>query len=249
MQKCALYFIPLCAVSSVFAGESVFSVGVSGSISTNPYIGYKNEQDALPIVQYQNDHFYIAGLGAGIKLWQSKDKDQELLVGASYSSHSFKASKSSDERMKRLDNRKATVMAEINYNIHTAYGSIENTFSRDVLGRNKGFLATTQYGIYWEVAPKFTINPAIGLTYTNAKYNRYYYGVSEIESLRSGFRIYQPKSSVQPHIELTASYSITNNLNAIASIRSEKIAKKIRNSPIIDDKYQSQAGLSIVYSF
>lgn len=249
MKKYALYLIPLSAVSTALAGEGTLSVGVNGSVSTVPYIGYKNERGVLPIIQYQNDHFYIAGLGAGIKLWQSKGKDQELLVGASYSPHSFKAGKSNDERMKRLDNRKATVMADLTYNIHTTYGSFESTISRDIMGRNKGVLATTQYGIYWEIAPKLTINPAVGLTYTNAKYNRYYYGVSEIESLRSGFRTYKPKSSVQPHAELTASYSITKNLSAIASLRSEKIAKKIRNSPIIDDKYQSQASLGILYSF
>ena len=249
MKKGVFCFIPLFAVSNVFAGEGIFSVGVSGSIGTSPYIGYKNEQDALPILQYQNDHFYIEGLGGGVKLWQSQDQHQELFLGASYSLHSFKARKSSDERMKRLDNRKATVMADLTYNIHTMYGSLESTVSRDILGRNKGVLATMQYGIYWEIAPKLTINPAVGLTYTNAKYNRYYYGVSEIESLRSGFKTYKPKRSVQPHIELTASYDFTQHLRAFVSVRSEKIAKTIRNSPIIDEKYQSQASLGILYSF
>lgn len=249
MKKYALYFIPLFAASTVLAEEGILSVGVTGGVSTSPYIGYKTERAALPIIQYQNNHVYIAGLGAGIKLWQSQNKAHELLVGTSYSPHSFKASKSSDERMKRLENRKATVMAEIGYNIHTAYGSLENTLSRDILGRNKGVLAITQYSMHWEVVPKLTVKPAVGLTYTNAKYNRYYYGVSELESLRSGFRTYKPKSSVQPHIELTVNYDFTKNFSVFATVRGEKSAKTIRNSPIIDDKYQSQAGLGILYSF
>lgn len=249
MKKCVLSFIPFLAVSNAFAGEGIFSVGVSGSVSTSPYIGYKNEQDALPIIQYQNDRFYIGGLGGGVKLWQSRDQHQELFLGVSYSSHSFKAKKSSDERMKRLNDRKATLTADLIYNIHTSYGSLESTLSQDILGRNKGVLATTQYGIHWEITPKLTIKPAVGLTYTNAEYNRYYYGVSEIESLRSGFRTYKPKSSVQPHLELTANYAFTQNLGAFVSVRSERIAATIRNSPIIDEKYQSQASLGILYNF
>ncbi|WP_165888173.1 MipA/OmpV family protein [Mannheimia granulomatis] len=249
MRKCAVYLIPLLSVSTAFAGEGIFSVGVSGSIGTTPYIGYKNKQDALPILQYQNDHFYIQGLGAGIKFWQSQDQNQELLLGASYSPHSFKASKSSDERMKRLNNRKATVMADVVYNIHSLYGSLENALSWDILGRSKGILATTQYGIYWDIAPKLTIKTAVGLAYANAKYNRYYYGVSEIESQRSGFRTYKPKSSIQPYIELTANYDFTKNLSVFASIRSDKLAKTIRNSPITNDKYQSEASLGLLYSF
>ena len=51
-----------------------------------------------------------------------------------------------------------------------------------------------------------TLTPGIGVEWNSDNQNEYYYGVSRHESRRSGMRSYDPDSSWNPYLELSANY-------------------------------------------
>lgn len=81
----------------------------------------------------------MRGLSTGVKLYSAPNQSQELLLGATYlRQYRFKPDKSKDAQIKRLNERKDSVMLDAAYNFYTPYGNLETQVSHDVSGLSKG---------------------------------------------------------------------------------------------------------------
>lgn len=251
MQKLWLSALALAVGAPALAqqNDDGLALGVGTGYFNNPYIGYSNRFAVLPVINFNSRYFYADGLSAGARLLQNDDQSQEVLLGVSYLGNEFKPNKSDDQRLKRLDKRRSSLMADLSYHLYTPYGNFESRVSHDLLGRNKGTLLNAQYSYFWEITPQFTLKPEIGINYADRKFNQYYYGVSAEESLRSGLPQYRAKAGVQPYIGLGASYQLTQNIEIFAGVRFEKLSRHIRHSPMVDDKYGSEGALGVMYRF
>lgn len=225
------------------------SLGIAGGYDSSEFKGYSGNWSVLPILEVESPRFYVRGLSAGVKLYSAPNQSQELLLGATYLRQSFKPEKSKDAQIKRLDERKDSVMIDAAYNFYTPYGNLGTQVSHDISGRSKGTRAQVQYSYFWQPNDKLTLTPAVGIAYADRRFNRYYYGVSPAESERSGLAAYRPKASLQPYAEIAAEYRFALHWSAFAGGRVEQLPKTLKDSPMVDKGHRVEGAVGVSYNF
>lgn len=79
-----------------------------------------------------------------------------------------------------------------------------------------------------------TLTPGIGVEWNSDNQNEYYYGVSRHESRRSGMRSYDPDSSWNPYLELSANYRFLGDWSVYGVARYTRLSDEITDSPMVD---------------
>lgn len=160
----------------------------------------------------------------------------------------FKPGDSDSEQMRRLDKRKSTVMAGLSYVHNTPYGFLRTTIAGDTLDNSNG--------INWDLAwlyrytnGNLTLTPGIGVEWNSDNQNEYYYGVSRHESRRSGMRSYDPDSSWNPYLELSANYRFLGDWSVYGVARYTRLSDEITDSPMVDKSWSGLISTGITYTF
>lgn len=136
---------------------------VPALVAPDPYRGDNDRVYPVPMVNYDSDSFYFHSLTAGYYLW--KDQQDQLSATAFYSPWRFRASDSDDWRMKRLNNRYATVMAGLSYSHHEAWGTLRASFVGDILDNSNGTVGDLAY-LYTLHHGDWSFTPGVGVTGT-----------------------------------------------------------------------------------
>ncbi|MGG5412583.1 MipA/OmpV family protein [Edwardsiella tarda] len=241
---CALGALSLLVSAAAQAGT--WSIGASALVSPDPYRGESERVYPVPMVNYDSDDFYFHSLTAGYYLW--KDQQDQLSATVFYSPWRYRASDSDDWRMKRLDNRYATVMAGLSYSHHESWGTLRAAFSGDILDNSNGLVGDLAYLYTWRQGD-WSFTPGVGVTWNSANQNNYYFGVSGDESRRSTLDQYSPKNSWSPYLELTAHYRINAKWNAFFAGRYVSLSDEITNSPMISKDYTGMLWSGVTYTF
>ncbi len=83
------------------------------------------------------------------------------------------------------------------------------------------------------------MTPGIGPEWNSDNQNEYYYGVSQHESNRSGMRSYDPDSSWNPYLELSANYRFLGDWSVYGAARYTRLSNEITDSPMVDKSERS----------
>lgn len=245
-----LALLPLAVALNAHAENIDFSMGAAGSYANGIYKGTSGNWTAAPVLQLESKHFYVRGLSAGMKLFESEDQSQELLLGASYLlNYQFDPKKTRDARLKRLNKRRASITADISYNLYTPYGNLETSLQHDVSGKSHGSRFSAQYSYFWEATPRLTDIPAIGFVHSSKRFNQYYYGISAAESTRSGLNAFDARASLQPYAEVQVEYEINKQFSLIGSLYSEGLAKRTRRSAMLEGRHIIEGSVGVLYHF
>lgn len=245
-----LLFITGLGVQSAFAeGESMlkgFSVGIGGSIITNEYKDMNGDVTALPLLSYEGEYFYLRGVSGGFHFYRTDWL--ELNAQISYLPQHFYAGNSDNWAMQQLDNRYSTLMGGFNGRVLSEFGVLSATFETDLLGYNNGILVDANYMYPFELG-LVRLAPAIGIQWTDANYNRYYYGIDHSEARESGLEYYDPESCFTPYVQLGGRLNFTENWSAIASVRAIFLNEQVYDSPMVDRSEKYAFSLGAMYSF
>lgn len=244
----ALLALAVSAHANEEESDSHLSLGIGAGYNSGIYKDYDSSRwGAVPLLHYEDQHFYLDGGSAGVKLYNSEN--QALTLGAGFSGNEFKPNRSRDTRLQQLDKRKSGVSANLGYSLDTDYGSLQTGITQDISGKSKGTQMDAQYGYTWEVSPQFAITPAVGATYASKKYNQYYYGVSAQEAARSGLPAYNAKGGINPDIDLSAQYQISPHISTFAGARAEQLSGAVKDSPMTDKKTEYSGMVGATYNF
>ena len=117
--------------------------------------------------------------------------------------------------------------------------------------------ATTLFitSINWDLAwlyrytnGNLTLTPGIGVEWNSDNQNEYYYGVSQHESRRSGMRSYDPDSSWNPYLELSANYRFLGDWSVYGIARYTRLSDEITDSPMVDKSWSGLISTGITYT-
>ncbi|MCG8710207.1 MipA/OmpV family protein [Brenneria sp. 4F2] len=239
-----LLLLPLLCSAPALAGD--WSLGLSAGAAQSPYRDTDPTIFPFPLVGYESDYLFFHGVKGGLHLW--KDEVNQLDVFAAYDGRQFKPKDSDDRRMKRLDKRDSTAVAGLEYTLRTDFGHFNASVAGDVLDNSDGLSANAAY-LYpiklddWEILPK------VGVRWDSKDLNKYYFGVSQSESLRSGLAAYTPEDSFTPYAELAVRYRITPAWVTFASARYEALPDAVKNSPMVDKEGIGMVSAGVSYSF
>ena len=222
------------------------SLGIGLGWSNSPYKSYSPSYYPVPHIDYDNGSFFIDDLSGGI--YAINDDNQNLSFGVRYLANEFKPHNSDNHKMKQLDSRHSTVLAEIDYAINTNWGIFASNIGADILDNSNGILVNADYTVPY-IQGKLIVAPTIGINWANSKHNDYYYGISRKESTHSGLRYFNANSSFTPYFEIGAQYSLTDNIATFGGVHFDKLTGDAADSPMVDDSTISSIYMGLSYKF
>lgn len=226
--------------------ESKLTLGAGVGIVEHPYKQYDHDVYPVPVINYEGDNFWFRGLGGGYYLWN--DGTDQLSLTAYWSPLYFKPGDSDNGQLRKLDKRKSTVMAGVSWMHHTQYGSLRTMLSGDTLDNSNGIVWDTAW-VYRYTNGGLTLTPGIGVQWNSENQNQYYYGVSHHESAKSGLRSYDPNSSWNPYLELSANYRFAGSWSVYGTARYTRLSDEITDSPMIDKSWTGLLSTGVTYTF
>lgn len=235
--------------TSIFAASSPWSVGVGAAYSPNVYKGTPSNRTVIPIVGYEGEHFFMRGFSAGYRL-NPRGSVHNFVFRLIYDPRSYNASDSDDADMKLLDDRDATILGGMSYQLLTQVGMFETSVGSDIGSEHNGL-----YGeVAWRVpfrTPFWGLTPAVGYSYNNEKLNQHLYGVSKSESQRTGGNIeaFSPDAAGYYFIGLSGYLNVGDNVTFNGGVRYTNLEGDIEDSPILDGTESVIGNLGVTYTF
>ncbi|WP_312241641.1 MipA/OmpV family protein [Pantoea sp.] len=243
--KTLAVFLPCCFVAcSAQAGP--LSIGASVIYAQSPYRGGQDRYLPIPVINYEGENFWLHSLQGGYYLW--KDEQNRLSLTLLGSPQQYDPDDNDLGDMKRLDKRHMTLMGGATYNHVAEWGIVRTALLGDLLNNSNGVLWDLTW-LYRFNLGQFSVTPGIGATWNSANQNRYYYGVSGHESVRTGISTYRPDDSWSPYVELSVNYQLDKQWNASFTGRYIRFDDEIKDSPMIDKNGQAVVWAGVSYTF
>ncbi|MFV5944116.1 MipA/OmpV family protein [Klebsiella pneumoniae] len=221
------------------------SIGLEGGKYESGYNSRQQELWALPYLGYESKYFYIDGTEAGYYVVNSEK--QKVKIKASYYMTEYKSKDGKTAPLQQLNDRHDAVILGLSNTYISPYGAINTELGFDAFNGSKGLVANISY-IGMIPYKKFTLLPELGLNIMSTKHTRYYYGVNEQESDRTGLPLWQPKHSFVPYLQLSGNYSFTNSLNLWGALTGRFFPSTIRNSPMVNQNTAIELTIGFSYS-
>ncbi|AHG20383.2 hypothetical protein Z042_12640 [Chania multitudinisentens RB-25] len=227
-----------------YAGD--WSIGGGMVAEQLAYRDYDAQFMPIPIVTYQGERFFISGQGAGIHMFNTDTHSVDFTV--SYSSLSFKPSDSDDLAMKKLDKRRATAMAGVEYQYHAGWGTVSGEVATDILGYSNGVVIDVGYQYSFQFG-KWQWVPSAGIKWQSRSFNDYYFGINQQEAQRSNLHEYQAKSDISSYLSLSSYYAINDNWQLFLSGHYEQMSDAVKDSPMTERAYSLSVATGFLYKF
>lgn len=215
-------------------------IGFNYSVMFQEYKGHRTDTAVLPTFFYDNNHVYVEGDDAGIYLMH--DDQNELRLNVYYDDKEMVPS----GQLSPFKKRKWSLMAGASYMRITPIGGFKVQIGHDVLGRTHGSMVKLGYLTEYK-SGQWSVYPEVGMQWNDAKYNRYYYGVSAAESAQSGLSTYNPKQSIQPYMSLNVNYDINKAWSVYMGLDAHYLAHEQYNSPMVKRHMNIEPSAGLLY--
>lgn len=208
------------------------------------YQGAGTRNDFVPLYLYEDEHVYLHGYRAGVKLLNSGNNRVDM-----YFSHRFEGipydtiPPSLAGMAERAPGMDIGISAE-----HSApWGTVFAEYLHDVAGASSGHELRLGYNYDYQRG-NWYLRPHVAVSFRDAKLNNYYYGVRP-EEVTAERRAYMPGWGINTQVGLYAAYQMTERWRLLAGIGATYWSKRVRNSPVVDDRIQYYRTLGVMYDF
>lgn len=227
--------------------DAPLTVGALASIHQSAY-HVDDKITAVPLLLYDNNRFYLEGTDAGF--YPYKDNKHWVRAGISYDRQHYNSKDAKTAALQSLNKRQSSVNAQVSYMYISAIGGIETKLATDILGRSNGQTVSLAHRSKFELLDnKLTVYPKAGITWHSKKYNDYYYGISDKESLQSGIHSYDAKAGFSPFVAVSGKYMFTDKIGSFANVRHDWLSSSQKNSPMTDGKTETFFNVGLTYDF
>lgn len=194
----------------------------------------------VPIVRASyRDTLYINALQAGVWLLDSEDK--RLRVGLSIEPR-FGWKADGAQRVAGMAARDTSLDGGLNVLYATSLGVFTANLYQDLGGASEGQSAQVSYIRNLVASGGWFVNGVVGLQWSSAKLNDYYFGVRADEA-RPDRPQYRAGSSTGLQFGLNGAYQVTDRGSILFGINASVLGKAPADSPITETRLQT-----IVYS-
>jgi len=226
---------------------SQWSLGISASYSPAAYKETDANEVVIPFIGFEDEHLYFRGFSAGYRIFPI-GSPQNIVFRIAYDPRSLKPEDSRNRDIQKLDERQATILGGVSYQLVSRVGIVEFSIGSDI--------SHTHDGIYSEIVWRlpilqqgWAIIPTIGYTYNGEKINNHLYGVSRAESARTNFDAFEAGWDGQIFAGLSGYKHLTRNIRLTGNLRYTNLEGDLEKSPIIDSGVNTSAIIGISYEF
>lgn len=229
------------------AKVSQWSLGVAASYSPAVYKDTDSNRTVIPLVGYEGAHIFFRGFSAGYRL-NPIGSPQNIIFRLGYDPRTLKPEDSNNANIQLMDEREATVLGGVTYQMVTMAGIFEVGAGSDIGGTHNGLYAEAAWRLPIRMKG-WGITPAIGYSYNGEKLNNHLYGVSASEAARSGFDEFDADWDGQYFIGLSTYFNLAKNVRVNGGIRYTNLEGDIEKSPLIESGINTVATVGIAYVF
>ncbi len=208
-------------------------LGAGVLIYDTPYVGEGTKVTGVPIVYWEEEHFFARGMKAGAILGKMDEYEYNIFMSPrllGYDSSDSNALRGMQDREWSLDLGLGMV-----YRPESIKGSEVNlSFSHDILNEHKGYDFKLTASKLFDLKPLF-IKPAIGVEWQSEELVDYYYGVRPSEA-RVGRPAYQGDSAVNFLTSCDFYLALSEDWLVVTSVGVWFLDSDIKKSPIVDEK-------------
>lgn len=247
-----LFFTAISISACGYAEISQWSIGGAASYSPAVYKDTPSNQTVIPMIGYEGEHVFVRGFSAGYRL-RPIGSPQNIVFRVVYDPRTLKPEDSDDPAIQLMDERKASVLGGVSYQLVTLAGLFELTAGSDLRKVHNGLYAEAAWRL--PIRRKgWAITPAIGYAYNSSRLNDHLYGVSAKEAQRaqnSGHAIEEFEASWdgQYFIGASAYMHLTPKIRLTGGIRYTNLEGSVQYSPLVESGVYTSANIGIAYVF
>ncbi|MEZ8879092.1 MULTISPECIES: MipA/OmpV family protein [Vibrio] len=233
--------------TAAHAQISQWSLGVAASYSPAVYKDTPSNRAVIPMIGYEGEYFFMRGFSAGYRLLPA-GSPQNVVLRAVYDPRTLKPSDSGNVDIQNLDERKASVLGGISYQLITLVGMFEATAGSDIGFQHNGLYAEAA----WRLPIRrngWAITPSIGYAYNGERLNNHLYGVSSAEAARTNLNEFEAGWDGQYFISLGGYLHVTPSIRLTGGVRYTNLEGDIENSPILESGINMAANVGVAYVF
>ncbi|PFG45869.1 outer membrane protein [Vibrio sp. ES.051] len=229
------------------AAGSSWSLG--GAVAYSPAV-YKDTDyntTVIPLIGYEGEHLFFRGFSAGYRLLPV-GSERNVIFRLAYDPRTLKPEDSDNAKIRLLDERKASVLAGVSYQVNTKAGTLEASAGTDVGDQHNGLYAE----LAWRLPLHFRgwgVTPSIGYAYNSEKLNNHLYGVSKAEEQRSSIKAFDADWDGHYFIGASAYLHLTRKVRLTGSIRYLNLDGDLADSPILERGIATTGTLGVSYVF
>ena len=255
MRKCLLYSILILCVWVFFnpahSGQSADSPpnGLTGDIGIAVFSqnaitkGNASSTQILPYAYFDYDRFFARIDTFGIKTIPIGYGYLEVV--GKYNSEGY-APKGTPYNL--LNQRDTPIPLGLGTFQLTPFGAFFVHAYQDATA-SKGLMGEYTYAAQVELPMSVKLYPLIGFDYKDKRYLNYFYGVSSVESLRSGVSAYSTSDGSSPFAAFVIEVPLNEHWIINTLIKQKWLASTIVNSPLVNERHLNNAFISLNYHF
>lgn len=219
-------------------------LGLVLQTAPSPYRDGGSRYDLLPLYLYEGERLFLHGNRAGVKLLKESGGRLDLFVEQRLEGFPVDRLPSSLTGMKARD---SGIDLGLAWRTQQPWGTLKAEFTHDVASTHKGNELRLGYAYDWRSGP-WKLRPALTVAWRDAALNDYYYGVQASEAI-AGRTAYAPGAGINTTLGLYGSYDLSQRWRLLAGISATQLDKKIRNSPIVEDRLITAVYVGAAYDF
>jgi outer membrane protein len=187
----------------------------------------------------------IRGLGAYLF------KNEHWAVTASLAPDFTERREQDDVRLRGLGNVPTTMRAALAASYSRDWWRISGAVTQDLSSKKKeGVKGGFDFVATWHATEHLTLDAGPGVTIANGENTRTFFGVTPLQSARSGYAVYDPSGGVQNiRFSVGMNYRLGGGWFAGAFASESKLRGDAANSPFIERKQEFSFGSFIGHHF
>jgi outer membrane protein len=202
----------------------------------------------LPVIDYQWANGWFAGVtnGIGVNFSDAPQNQYGLRLTVDRGRRQDRASS-----LRGMGDVDAAAEGGVFFNHTLSPGLVLNSSVRIGAGdQHKGLVVDLGVGYSTEIAPRWYLSTDAGLTLVNARYMRSFFGVSEDQSVASGYATYRPGSGARDlRARLALTYAINPKTSLTAAVSASSLVGDAKASPLTQRRTSESGAVAIRYAF
>ncbi len=229
--------------------QSSWGLGVAAFSVQQPYTGIKRETRALPLISYENQYVRVFGPVVEVKAYSVELGASQRLDLRVTGKYDFSGYETGDAPiLNGMRERKNGFWAGAKATWRTGVVDVSAELQADVSGKSKGRRASLGVEKNWRIGEHIMLTPRASAAWVDKKYVDYYYGVAADEA-RAGRAAYVGKSGVNAELGLRGTYIAGAHHSFFLDLGVTRLARTIKDSPLVDRSTENRAGLGYLYRF
>jgi outer membrane scaffolding protein for murein synthesis (MipA/OmpV family) len=230
------------------ASDWEYTVGIGAGYA--PTYEGSDEYDALVVpvlgVEYK-DGLFFGNVRNGIGSYPLRGENYKIGASIGYAGGRDESDDRKNLRgMGDVDaSPTANLLAAYNFGMAELSGKISTAVSGDY-----GTTADVKLGSRYPISAKVILSGSVGTVWADEEHMSNHFGVSSLQSARSGYRRYDAESGIKSvGVAVGATYRFTENWNTNLTLKGDQLIGDAADSPVVKDDFVPAVFLTTSYKF